>query len=195
MYSCMLSHFQELHQQTSMVTPYSKIWLPKAKETRIRKAGPQAGKGRVAKFQRHLHSCLYLEFSCCPGGASSSTLRAPDDLRESFELWPQAKLQDVAAEFQQLRDATTFPAEAGDFKLFTEDTSWNPTGVYHKDWEDSNCLWPLYMSMLGPEHSEVHKWNSLSCGRKRRKSLWNLWSSRGKGTALKQTSISFLPWL
>lgn len=40
------------------------------------------------------------EFSCCPEGASSSALRAPDDLRGSSELWPEAKLQDVAVEFR-----------------------------------------------------------------------------------------------
>lgn len=50
---------------------------------------------------------------------------------------------------------------------------------------------------LHPINSEAHTRSQylLNCGRKRWKSLWNLWFSKGKGTALKQTSISFLLWL
>ena len=64
--------FQVLHQQTPVVTPYSKMRFPKAKETRIRKeAGPQAGQGRTAEAQ--IPSQLPITgFCCCPEGASSS---------------------------------------------------------------------------------------------------------------------------
>lgn len=68
-----LFYFPVLHQQTPMVRPYSKMQFPKAKEPRIRKAaGPQAGQGRAAEVQRHLHSCPFPGFPAASRSAESS---------------------------------------------------------------------------------------------------------------------------
>ena len=187
--------FQVLHQQTPVVTPYSKMQLPKAKETRNRKeAGPQAGQGRTAEAQTPSQLPI-TGFCCCPEGASSS---AQSSWWLQGELWPEAQLQDVTAEFRQMKDATNFPARARDFKVFLLKTPAGISPEFIQKTEKTPTLSYLYTQCkFGPIHSEVHTKSQslLSCGGKRRKSRPNLWSSTGKGTALKQTSISFLLWL
>lgn len=57
------------------------------------------------------------------------------------EFWPEVELPDLAAEFWQLRDATNFPARAGDFKVYSLQT---PAGISPEFIQKNELLQPLY---------------------------------------------------
>lgn len=154
--------------------------------------------GRPRKDCQGGETALYLPistFSCCPEDAPTSAQRS---WWVQGELWPKAELQDVAAEFQQERDTTNLPTRARDFWVFLLKTPAGISPELIQKTERTPTLSYLYAQWrLGPIHSEVHmkSWFLLCHGRKTWKALQKLWSSTGKGTALKQTSVSFLLWL
>lgn len=126
--------FQVLHQQTLVVTLYSKTQFPKAEEASIsNEAGPPTSQAQSAEVQTPLIAACLGVF-LMPSG--SIRFRAEILMTSGRALsWGRATGCSCWVSYQS----------QGFQNVFTEDTSWNFTWLYPKDSEDSSSLLPLHM--------------------------------------------------